>query len=219
MLCDMTARSRGECVRAADRSRTYRTALAAVWPIVDRWGRLQVFGAEQVPQFGPLLLVANHDSAWDPLVIAEALGRRRQIRALARSSLWSSHLLGRVLDAMGQIPLDRGQQDAQAMGRAVAALASGSCIGVFPEGTVSRGRQLRARSGVGRLALAVPEARVVCAAVTGGLDIARFPRRPWLCVTFFLPPGGGMKSDESPAAFSARIMAEIRLVVPVPAYP
>ena len=68
---------------------------------------------EELPPSGPTLLLANHDSAWDPLVVAAAVRKQRQIRALARSSLWKYRVLGRVLDAMGQIPIDRGQGEAK----------------------------------------------------------------------------------------------------------
>jgi 1-acyl-sn-glycerol-3-phosphate acyltransferase len=190
--------------------------MAAVWPILCAWGRLRVAGAEALPPSGPVLLLANHDSAWDPLVIAAAVRNQRQIRALARSSLWQYRVLGRVLDAMGQIPITRGQGDADAIGLAAAELAAGACIGVFPEGTVSRGRRLRARSGAGRLALAVPEAHLVCAAVTGTVDIARFPRRPRLRVCFFTPTEGTFRPRESAGEFAARILADIRLRAPVP---
>ena len=69
--------------------------------------------------------------------------------------------LGPVLNGMGQIPIERGAGDKQALARAIEALRAGVCIGVFPEGTRSRGKVLRARSGVGRLALEVPEAQLV----------------------------------------------------------
>ena len=123
-------------------------------------------------------VVANHDSQTDPLAIGVAARHRRQIRALAKRSLWDKPGLGRVLDGMGQIPIERAAGDADALVNAVAALRRGSCIGVFPEGTISVGRRLRARSGIGRLALEVPEARLVCATVEGTPDLARFPKRP-----------------------------------------
>lgn len=221
MLSPVTARRPRSHVRTvaavgADVPRTYRAVMAVVWPVLRGWGRLRVDGAENLPTTGPVLLVANHDSAWDPFVIAAALRRRRQIRALTRNDLWTYPVLGRVLDAMGQIPVDRGRGDVHAMDRAVAQLAAGACVGVFPEGTVSRGRTLRARSGAGRLAGAVPEARVVCVAVTGTPGIARFPRRPRLRVEVFAPPEPAPRPGETAAGFAARLLAGIRLRAPVP---
>jgi 1-acyl-sn-glycerol-3-phosphate acyltransferase len=190
----------------------YRLVMSAVWPVVRWWGRLDVSGAENVPVHGATIIVANHDSAWDPVVIAAAARRRRQIHALARASLWKHRLLGRLLDGMGQIPVNRGRADTTAMATAAQYLATGGCVGIFPEGTVSRGRHLRARSGAGRLALAVPQARIVCAAVTGTVDLARFPRRPRLRVTFFEP--AHPPTAESAHELSARLTAEIRALAP-----
>ena len=86
--------------------------------------------------------------------------------------------LGPVLNGMGQIPIEREAGDAEALARAVEELRRGACIGVFPEGTRSRGKVLRARSGVGRLALEVPEAKLVCVAIEGTTDLTGFPRAP-----------------------------------------
>ncbi|MFI7543470.1 lysophospholipid acyltransferase family protein [Actinoplanes sp. NPDC049599] len=194
-------------------SPVYRMVMAAAWPIVRWWGRLEVVGAHQLPTEGATIVVANHDSAWDPVVIAAAVRRRRQIHALAKASLWEHPLLGRVLDGMGQIPVERGRADAAAMAAAGQHLAAGGCVGIFPEGTVSRGRHLRARSGAGRLARAVPQARIVCAAVTGTVDITRFPRRPRLRVTFFDPALPA--ATESAQELSTRLTAEIRRRAPV----
>lgn len=191
----------------------YRAVTAAVLPIVRWWGRLEVVGAHDLPTCGATILLANHDSAWDPLVIAVAARRRRQIHALAKSTLWKHRALGRLLDGMGQIPVERGRGDVAAMQAAVACLSAGGCVGIFPEGTVSRGQHLRARSGAGRLAQAVPRARIVCAAVTGTTDIARFPRRPRLRVTFFEPTTSS--AAESSPELAARLTAEIRSMAPV----
>jgi 1-acyl-sn-glycerol-3-phosphate acyltransferase len=115
---------------------------------------------------------------------------------------------------MGQIPIVRGAGDAEALRRAIVELRLGSCIGVFPEGTRSRGRVMRARSGVGRLALEVPEARIVLVAISGTTDFARFPRRPRVRLRFFEPEGGQARPDEDPGELSARLLAELRAVVP-----
>jgi len=195
-------------------TRTYRFALGVATPIVRSWGRLDVEGVEHIPAEGPLLIVGNHDSYWDPVVIGLGAIKRRQIRALSKSSLWKVKGLDKVLDGMGQIPIVRGTGDAGALDRAIEELRAGSCIGIFPEGTRSLGRALRPRSGLGRLVAAVPEAVVVPAAVTGTTDITRFPKRPRLHVRF-LPPPEGLRDGESPADYAARVVSEIRRLAPI----
>lgn len=193
-------------------TRTYRTAMAINRPVAW-WGRLEVEGAETLPD-GPLLVLSNHDSHWDPVMIGFSSRRRRQIRALAKSDLWKVRGLAPILNGMGQIPIIRGSGDKQALAKAIEALRDGYCIGVFPEGTRSRGKVLRARSGVGRLALEVPEAHVTLVAVSGTSDLTGFPKRPRLRVKFFEPVGGQPRPDEDPAELSARLLAEIRAMVP-----
>lgn len=189
----------------------YRAVMALSTPAVRWWGRMQVSGLEHIPLEGPVLLAGNHDSYWDPIAIGVAALPRRQIKALAKSTLWKPPGLGPVLNGMGQIPIDRGAGDIRALDRAVAELQAGACIGMFPEGTRSLGRELRARSGIGRLAMAVPEAQVVCCTVEGTVDLPRFPsRRPRVRVVFFPPAGGGLQPDEAAGDFAARLLAEIR---------
>ena len=91
-------------------SRTYRFAMAACAPIVRWWGRLEVEGDEHLPTSGPLLIVGNHDSHWDPVAIGIAGRKRRQIRALAKASLWEIPGLAPILSGMGQIPIERGKR-------------------------------------------------------------------------------------------------------------
>jgi 1-acyl-sn-glycerol-3-phosphate acyltransferase len=73
---------------------------------------------------------------------------------------------------------------------------------------------MRARSGVGRLALEVPEAHVSLVAVTGTTDLTGFPRRPKIKVRFFDPVGGQPRAEEDPGELSARLLAEIRAITP-----
>jgi len=196
-------------------TRTYRAALGLVTPIVRSWGRLDVDGLECVALEGPLLIVSNHDSYWDPVAVGIAAIRRRQIRALSKSSLWKVPALSKVLDGMGQIPIVRGSGNADALDLAISELRGGACVGIFPEGTRSLGRELRPRSGLGRLAAAVPEAQIVCSAVSGTTDITAVPKRPRVRVSFFTPAGGGLRPGESPAELSARIVAELRERAPI----
>jgi 1-acyl-sn-glycerol-3-phosphate acyltransferase len=192
----------------------YRRVMSATAPVIETWGRLSASGLEHVPESGPTLLIGNHDSYWDPVAIGVAARRRRQIRALAKSTLWKGPLVP-ILNGMGQIPIERGKGDAGALDRAIEELRGGACIGVFPEGTISRGQTLRARSGAGRLALAVPEARVVCVATRGTVDIVRAPTRPRISIEFFAPAGGQPQPGETAAELTLRVLAEIRERAPI----
>jgi 1-acyl-sn-glycerol-3-phosphate acyltransferase len=197
-------------------ARPYRIVLTLCAPIVRLWGRLEVDGIEHLPSTGPVLLAGNHDSYWDPVVIGIAALERRQIRALAKSSLWKVRGLAPVLEGMGQIPIDRGAGDAGALDRAERELRAGACIGVFPEGTRTLGRTLRARSGFGRLAQLVPEAQIACCTVVGTTELPKFRRRPRLRVEFFTPAEGGLREGESAGELSVRLLAEIRARAPIP---
>lgn len=178
------------------------------------WGRLSVDGLEHLPANGPLLVVANHDSQMDPVIVGIALLRRRQLRYLARANLWKIRGLGPILSGMGQIPIERGAGDRGALGKAEQALAGGEAVCVFPEGKLSLGKRLRARSGVGWLARSCPETRVVLCAVTGTTDFVRVPRRPRVRVEVFEPAGGQPQADEEPAELAERLLAELRERVP-----
>jgi 1-acyl-sn-glycerol-3-phosphate acyltransferase len=183
-------------------------------PIVRRWGGLQTSGLEALPADGPVLLAGNHDSYWDPVIVGVAALGRRQVRALAKSSLWKVKGLDRLLDGMGQIPIERGRGDAAALDRAIEELRAGACIGIFPEGTRSLGRELRARGGIGRLAEAVPQAQLVCVSIVGSTDVARFPKRPSLRVRFFTPAAATTAGEPD---LAARLLAEIRVEAPIAA--
>ena len=188
--------------------------MALCAPIASWWGRMEVEGLEALPRSGPVLLAGNHDSNMDPVAVGVAARKHRQVRALAKASLWDVRGLGPVLNGMGQIPILRGEGDAGALDRAVEALRDGVCIGVFPEGTRSLGRTMRARGGIGRLAEAVPETKIVCVSVTGTVGYARFPKRPRVGVRFFAPTEGDYRLGEDHGEFAARLLEQIRADTP-----
>ena len=98
--------------------------------------------------------------------------------------------------------------------RPIRQLRSGVCIGIFPEGTRSLGRGLRARSGAGRLALAVPEATIVCCRVVGhnrcGAIAATSARQRRILPARRRATARG----ETAAQVSERLLAEIRAGAP-----
>ena len=194
----------------------YRGVMIASTPGVVWWGRLRVTGLELLPLEGPLLVVGDHDSYWDTVAAGIAAMPRRQIRALAKSSMWNNAVLGAVLTGMGQIPIERGSGDTGALDVAIEELRKGACIGIYPEGTRSLGRALRARSGIGYLAQAVPEATILGIACNGTAAIPRFPRaRPHVSVEFFAFDRPAIGPDESPQQYSTRLLAQIRERAPI----
>src|SRR5437660_4711006 len=194
----------------------YRAVMIACTPGVSWWGRLRVAGLELLPLEGPVLVVGDHDSYWDTVATGIAAMPRRQIRALAKSSMWKNKLLGAVLTGMGQIPIERGSGDSGALARAIEELRKGACIGIYPEGTRSLGRALRARSGIGYLAQAVPEATILGLACNGTAAIPRFPRaRPHVRVQFFELDRPAIAPDESPQHYSTRLLAQVRERAPI----
>jgi 1-acyl-sn-glycerol-3-phosphate acyltransferase len=192
--------------------------LAMLLSPLERWGRVHVDGLELVPRIGPVLLVPTHDSQMDPVLIGLALRALRPIRFLARSSLWQIPGLGPLLNGLGQVAIRRGAGDHAAIARAVSILHTGEAVCVFPEGRLSRGEVLRARTGIVRLWSACPDARVVSCAITGATDYVRFPRRPRVAIRFLEPTGGQPSADEDPRALAARLLADARsLAAPVAA--
>jgi len=196
--------------------RLYRTLVLLGVPL-RWWVRLQVSGRSELPPANrAVLVVANHDSMLDPLAIADTLMRAgRPVRFLAMERLWHSRVLAVVLDGVRQIPIRRGQQDIEAMQNAIDALAEGDAVCIFPEGGLSGGRHVRARSGVARLIEGCPDAEVLLAAVAGGTDLARFPRRPKVTVELFRPRQPVRNSTaEAHSEIAGRLLGEIRERVP-----
>lgn len=99
--------------------------------------RVHVHGAEHLPTSGPVVLAANHVSYLDFVVLERAaVERGRYLRFLTRYDVWHAPLVGRLLDAMGHVPVDRAVPVAAYL-RARALLRSGEAVGIFPEAGIS----------------------------------------------------------------------------------
>ncbi len=198
-----------------DGERLYRLLVLLGVPL-RWWCRLEVSGREILPPRGrAVLVVANHDSMLDPLVIADTLVRAgRPLRFLAMDRLWRWRPLAAVLDGIRQIPIRRGEQDTAALQAAIDALANGEAVCIFPEGGLSGGQRVRAHRGVARLIRAAPDADLLLAAVSGGTELARFPRRPSVRVELFRPSATSVVAEQDQAALAARLLEEIRARVP-----
>ena len=89
-------------------------------------------GKEHVPAAGPVLLVSNHQSHLDPVLVGVACPR--QIKALARRSLFVGPF-GWLLRSVGAVPLDRERSAVGGLKATLRLLKDGHVVLVFPEGT------------------------------------------------------------------------------------
>ncbi len=104
-----------------------------VFPIFRWLFRGQTSGNENVPQNGPLVVVANHGSHLDPPLIGHALGR--PVAFMAKKELFLLPLLGPIIRACGAYPVKRGASDREAIRVASNRLNEGWATGVFLDGT------------------------------------------------------------------------------------
>ncbi len=114
--------------------------------------RIEVVGAERIPADGPVILAANHASIWDPFILGVVTPR--EIHYMAKSELFKSRLLGKVMRSLNAFPVERGGGDQAAMSEAGRLLTGGAVLGIFPQGTSKPELQIGWHRGAARLALA-----------------------------------------------------------------
>jgi 1-acyl-sn-glycerol-3-phosphate acyltransferase len=169
-----TARSPGSCGAGL----AYPVAGTIASLVVRAAVRLRVHGAEHVPAAEPALLVANHVSHFDPVVLSVIAHRcGRQVRLVAVQELFDKPVLGPLARAVGWIPVSASRSEA-AITAALAALARGDLVLMYPEGTIpAPGAAVPARPGAAAIAV---RARVPTIPIgSAGLGAGYARPRPW----------------------------------------
>jgi 1-acyl-sn-glycerol-3-phosphate acyltransferase len=144
----------------------YRVLRVPVRALIERCFGLEIHGVDRLPRSGPFIVAANHHNYLDGVVLAVAVPA--PIAFLVMPRVWRATPLHPPFHrAIGSIPLDVERADVGALRRALAALAAGRVVGIFPEGPFSvRGRLETGLPGVALLALR-SGAPVVPAAISG----------------------------------------------------
>jgi 1-acyl-sn-glycerol-3-phosphate acyltransferase len=147
-------------------------------PVLRLMYRPKAIGLENIPSDGAAILAANHQSFLDDMLMPLVVPKRKVV-FLAKADYFDKWYLSWFFKGANAIPVRRENSSAAeaALHAGAAALAEGSLIGIFPEGTRSPdGRLYRGKTGVARMAL---EARVpvIPVAISGTFEALPYDRK------------------------------------------
>jgi 1-acyl-sn-glycerol-3-phosphate acyltransferase len=150
---------------------------------------LRTEGSSNVPASGPVLLIANHQSFIDPILIG--LAARRHLRYLARKTLFQNPAFTWFIESLNALPVNQEGFARDGLMAIVNLLKHGQAVAVFPEGERTlHGRMNPFRPGV-HLVLRRAECQIVPVGIAGAY--AAWPR--WrsypIPAPLFLPPWEG----------------------------
>lgn len=144
-----------------------------LWPVI---GPLDVLGKENIPESGPFLLIANHQSYLDPILIQAVVPR--PMYTMAKSTEFSSPIVGALLKRLKSFPVRRFEIDPQAVRIVLRHLEAGRGVGIYIEGERTWNRRLQPpRLGTVRLLLKAGVPVIPCG-ISGAYDVwPRWHRR------------------------------------------
>ncbi len=128
--------------------------------IITPNARIEFEGIDHVPASGGAVVVFNHRSYFDPIVMGLVLAKTgRNVRGLGKKEVFDVPLIGRLMKATGGIRVDRGTGSDEPLDAAIAAVEAGELLMIAPEGTIPRGPAffdpvLKGRWGAARIAAA-----------------------------------------------------------------
>jgi 1-acyl-sn-glycerol-3-phosphate acyltransferase len=122
-----------------------------VSPLLHTYWQGRIHGASNVPKKGPFLVVSNHASNYDPLLLSCSMGR--PVAYMAKAELFSVPLLSTAIRLYGAYPVKRGNAGSSSIKCALEYLSNGWGAAVFLDGTrTPTGRILKPKSGAALVA-------------------------------------------------------------------
>lgn len=125
-----------------------------MWLLLHTVYRIEVRGADKIPHEGPCVLVCNHVSFADAVVIGASI--RRPVRFVMDHRIFRIPVLSWFFRTVKAIPIAPAHEDAEGLDRAytqiAAALEAGEVVCLFPEGKLTASGDLQVfRQGVRRI--------------------------------------------------------------------
>lgn len=131
----------------------YRAAMAVSWFLFTFIIPVRYHNEERVRMDAPFILIGNHDSMIDPLLLGWKCPSY-QIRFLGKSELTRNPLMRAMYKNMLMIPVNRHNMDMKAVRTCLKTLEDGHVLGIFPEGTRHKKTLMEEmESGVAMIAL------------------------------------------------------------------
>ena len=121
------------------------------WILVNIIYRIRPSGVENIPDTGPAVVVCNHVSYMDPILLSASI--RRPMRFVMYYKIFQLPLLRFLFQQAKAIPIAGAREDEQLMQEAFeqvdAELAQGNIVCIFPEGGITRDGEIqRFRPGI-----------------------------------------------------------------------
>jgi 1-acyl-sn-glycerol-3-phosphate acyltransferase len=113
---------------------------------------LTIVNGPKLPESGPAIVVCNHISGLDPLLVQSAVDRRLITWMMAREYL-DLPGLGKVFRTVEVIPVERGSRETTPLRTAVRQLMAGRVVGIFPEGMIGKRGLLEFQTGAALMAI------------------------------------------------------------------
>lgn len=124
---------------------------SVVSPMLHAYFGGKIYGVENVPQTGGLVIVSNHASYFDPPIVSNCVCR--PVAYMAKEELFKIPVLAQAIKLYGAYPVSRGTADRGAIRYALEYLENDWAVGVFLEGTrTSDGRIHDPKRGAALLA-------------------------------------------------------------------
>jgi 1-acyl-sn-glycerol-3-phosphate acyltransferase len=129
---------------------------------------LKVWGLHHVPRRGGMLIVSNHQSYLDPVLIGVRLPR--SLSYMAKSELFTHPSFAWLIRSLGAFPVRQGSGDVGAMKESIARVQAGHALNIFPEGSRSEDGEIAAIEKGAALVVRRAKVPVVPAAIHGSFD-------------------------------------------------